>query len=129
MIGAKTAANILLAGLGALAIFHVLLLLGVVPADSVWGGRAGEQGPRLAVLEAAGLVLTVVFAGIVAAGAGYFGPRWTGRSVAVAMWIVFGYFSFNVLGNLVSTSVLERMVFTPVAVVMALLSLRLAMSK
>jgi len=128
VISPRTAANVLLAGLGVLVIFHALMILGVLPADIAWGGRADAAG-NVVLLEVVGLVVTLLFAAVVAAKAGYLGARPAGRLVTVAMWIVFGYFVLNVAGNLVSTSSLERAIFTPVSAILALLALRVAMSR
>jgi hypothetical protein len=129
MISARAAANVLLAGLGALAVFHVLMLLGVLPEEMAWGGRAGGSAGSLALLESVGLIVTVLFAAVIAAKAGYLGLQSAGRAVSIAMWVVFGYFVLNVVTNLASTSSLERAIFTPVTVVLALFALRLAVSK
>ncbi len=129
MVSKRVPANILLACLGALAVFHVLVLLGVVPDEMVWGGRATGPDANLFVLESVALVVTFLFAGIVAAKAEYFGPAMTGKLVTVAMWFVFGYFTFGILANLMSSSSLERLIFTPVNLILAILSLRLSMSK
>ena len=78
------------------------------------------------VLETVSLVVTAVFAFIVVLRVGYLTvPRLRGAA-KVGMWVVFGYFVLNVLGNLASASLAETLVFTPVAVLLALLALRLA---
>jgi hypothetical protein len=38
VLSARTAANALLCGLGALAVFHILIILGFLPSNIVWGG-------------------------------------------------------------------------------------------
>lgn len=129
MIGTRTTANVLLGSLGLLALFHILVLLRVLPPRIVWGGRSGGAGARLGVLETVALLVTILFAGIIAAKARYLGSGWPGRAVSVAMWCVFGYFAINVVANVASSSTLERAIFTPVSVILAALALRLAMSK
>jgi hypothetical protein len=129
MISPRGAANVLLVGLSALVVFHVLMLSGVLPAEIAWGGRAGGSMGSLALLEIVGLIVTVLFAAVVAAKVGYLGSRPAGRAVNVTMWIVFGYFALNVAANLASTSSLERAIFTPVSVVLAAFALRLAVSR
>jgi hypothetical protein len=128
MIGTRASANALLVGLSLLAVFHLLMMLGVFPEDIAWGGGAGSSGSML-LLEVTALVVTLLFALVVAARAGYLGPQLQGRPAAVAMWIVFGYFVLNTAGNLASPSSLESAVFTPVSVILALLALRLAASR
>jgi membrane protein DedA with SNARE-associated domain len=66
---------------------------------------------------------------IVAAKIGYLGGPRLGRAVSIAMWLVFGYFVLNVIGNLTSQSHVEKMIFTPVAIVISVLAFRLAIEK
>jgi hypothetical protein len=129
LLEARTAANVLLVGLGLLAVFHVFVLSGAAPGDMVWGGTADGLSGRLVVLETVGLTVTLLFALLVAAKAGYIRAAGLRRPARIGMWIVFAFFVVNVLGNLASTSTLEKVVFTPVSVVMALFSLRLASAR
>jgi hypothetical protein len=127
-ISATAAANVLLVALGALAVFHVLMLAGALPDDMVWGGRASGGGAA-APLEVVGLAVTVLFATVAAVKIGYItAPRLAGLA-AVGMWVMFGYFVLNVLGNLASTSAVERGIFVPYSIVLALLTLRLALER
>lgn len=129
VISAKAAANALLVALGALAVFHVLMLLGIMPASMVWGGRAASSTESLVVLEVVGLSVTGLFAAVVAAKIGYLKAPRLRRVITVSTWVVFGYFVFNILGNLVSSSPLEKGIFTPVSVVLSILALRLAIER
>lgn len=43
LITAKLAGNLLLASLGLLLIFHLLVLLNFLPADMIWGGQANAD--------------------------------------------------------------------------------------
>lgn len=126
VIPARAAANTLLIGFGALLIFHMLMLAGALPPGIVWGGRAGNPPQSTASLEVMSLVVTLVFAVVVAARIGYLG-RIIPRGVAVVgTWAVFAYLALNVVGNLTSTSTLERGIFTPISALLAVMALRLA---
>jgi hypothetical protein len=129
MIGEKSAAIALLVILGALGVFHVLMLAGALPAGIAWGGQAAGSPQTLRALEVVGLTATLLFAAVVAAKAGFLGGSSVRRPAGIAMWVVFGYFVLNVFGNLASLSGLERAIFTPVSVILALVSLRLALAK
>lgn len=113
--------------LGALAGFHILMLVGVLPADLAWGGRAAGSAGTLRALEAVGLVVTVLFAAAVAARAGVIGGPRVRRPARIAMGVMAAYFLLNVVGNLTSASGPERAIFTPVSAVLAVLSLWLAL--
>ena len=65
---------------------------------------------------------------ILGAKAGYLRLPVPGGAVRVAMWITFAYLALNVVGNLASSSALEQAIFTPVSIVLALATLRLALT-
>lgn len=127
LISARTTGDILLVALGALALFHVLMLLGVLPPDMAWGGRTGSSPGSLVLLEVVALVVTALFAAIVAARSGRLGSLERNRFVRFGAWVVFGYFTLNILGNLASSSMLEKAIFVPLSILLALLAFRLAM--
>lgn len=124
--GARASAVALLWGLAALAVFHILLLAGVVPDGLAWGGRADREDASFVALEIAGLALLGVFALVTAARAGMLGAARSGRAARIGALIVCGYFALNVLGNLASLSRLESLIFTPVSLALAWLAWRVA---
>lgn len=67
VVSAKAAANALLCGLCALAVFHVLMILRVLPVSIVWGGSAAGPSVNLVRLEITALIVTLLFGLIVAA--------------------------------------------------------------
>jgi hypothetical protein len=71
LIHAKLAGNILFAALGLLSIFHILVLLKVIPADIVWGGEIQGVPSNLIRLETIALFVTLLFMLIIAAKIGY----------------------------------------------------------
>ncbi len=126
IISAKLAGNVLLAALGLLAIFDVLVLLQVVPSNIVWGGQIQDASSNLIVLELVALVVTIGFALIVAAKLQYIGAGKFARAVNIGVWIIFAYMLLNTVGNLASGVSVERLIFAPITVIMALCALRLA---
>jgi hypothetical protein len=112
---AVLAANVLLV----MSLFHLGLAAGLPWGVAAWGGahrilparlRAGSVAAA-AILACAGLVV-LARAGVVAPGA-------QSVLVRVGSWGFAGYFALNTLGNLSSSSRVERVVMTPVAAVLA----------
>ena len=124
LITAAAAARILLVMLALLAVFHMLVLLHMVPSGMVWGGRA-ESGTA-GRLETIGVTVTVLFMLITAMRAGFLWPGRLSRTAKVAMWVVFVYITLNIIGNVTSVSTAEKAIFIPASVIMALLALRVA---
>ena len=129
LISAKLAGNILLAAFGLLAIFHVFVLLGIIPADIVWGGRIQGVPSNLLTLEAIAILVTLLFIVIIAAKTGYFQAGRLSGAVNVGVWLIFVYLLLNTLGNLASGVSFESLIAAPVTIILALCAFRLAIEK
>jgi len=129
LISVKLAGNILLAALGLLAIFHILVLLGVIPADIVWGGMIQGVPSNLVTLETVALLLTLLFIVIISAKTGYVQAGRLSGVVNIGVWLIFAYLLLNTLGNLASGVSFETLVFAPITIILALCAFRLAIEK
>ena len=61
IISAELAGKILLGMLVLLSIFHVLVLVGAIPSDFIWGGQIDDATGNLYALEIISLVITLAF--------------------------------------------------------------------
>jgi hypothetical protein len=129
LMSAKSAGNLLLVILAGLAVFHLLVIAGIAPPGVVWGGRIEGSSNNLAVVETTSLIVTMLFAFIISVKIGYLSLPRLGKVVRISMWIVFGYFTLNIIGNLASSSSTEKLVFTPLSIVLAVLAGRVAIEK
>lgn len=129
LISAKLAGNLLLFSLGLLFLFHILVLLNVIPADIVWGGQIGGVPSNLVTLETVALLVTALFLLIVAAKTGYVQPGRLYGAVNIGVWLIFAYLVLNTLGNLASGISFEKLLFAPITIILAICALRLALEK
>jgi hypothetical protein len=129
VISAKSAGIIILIIFGFLIVFHFLVLFHLLPSTMVWGGQMKTSPSNLRTLEIISLIVTAVFATIIAAKINLVKAVRFAKAINVLLWIIFAYLLLNTLGNLVSSSSLEKLVFTPISIVTALLVLRLAIEK
>ena len=128
LISLETTGNVLLVLFGLLVVFHILVLLNLIPSNVVWGGRAGSLS-NLRTLVTISLIFNVLFAIVVAAKIGYIEARSLSRVINILLWMIFAYLLLNTAGNLASSSALETLLFTPITVVAALLVFRLAIER
>jgi hypothetical protein len=90
------------------------------------GGGIGESSSHLALIETISLVVALIFALIVAARVGFVKAPKLSKVAYVGTWFIFAYFTLNIVGNLASSSPVEKMVFTPISIVLVLLTFRVA---
>ena len=127
IISVKFAGNIILTILSLMVIMHLLILFKILPSDFIWGGQIDNAQSNLYVLEMIAVGVTLVFIFLTSSKTGYIRITKFKILITIGTWLMFIYFLLNILGNLTSTATLEKIIFTPVSIVLALLSLRLAL--
>jgi hypothetical protein len=116
-IAAKTL--LLLNTLGIL--FHILVVLKIVPYSIVWGGRANNE--NYLILEMVSLLVLVIASFIIAGRAGFICLRKFDKIFYFCCWLLFAVFILNTIGNLTSSVQIERYFFSTLTFVTTLLLL------
>ena len=109
-------------------VFHSFVLLGIVPFDIVWGGKLKNQSEMISH-ERISLFITILMfmVGLLRAKIITIGNHPVKISVMLyAMSILFG---LNSIGNLLADTNFEKFIFTPITLLLALLSWQLARTK
>jgi hypothetical protein len=121
-----TAAVLALVLLGALAVFHGLLVAGSPLGRFAWGGQHDVLPARFRIGSVVSIALYAAFAVLIlqAAGAASLLPD---GFVEVAIWVLTGYFVLGIGMNAISRSRPERLVMTPVVAILAAACLVLAL--
>ncbi len=127
IISFKTAANANLIILGLFVIFHVLVILEVTPQNIVWGGRLTSR-QELVQYEVLSIVLMSDCIFITLWKANYL-PFKLRFVPTIGMWLMVPLFLFNTVGNIFAVTLFEKLAFTPMTILLALFSLRLAIEK
>lgn len=115
--------------LGLLAIFQIVLVAGAPIGHLAWGGQERVLSTRKRVGSVVAVVLYVGFALLALARAGLVGDAAGHPVVVVAMWVVVGYLALGIVLNAISRSRPERFVMTPVALLLAILALVVALGR
>ena len=110
--------------LGALAVLQALLACRFPLGRFAWGGQHEILPTRLRVGSVVAVVVYVGIGWVVLARAGLLGGGQ--GTVRVVTWVIAGYFLLGAAGNLASRSRSERVVMTPVAVVLCALTATVA---
>jgi hypothetical protein len=129
LIGVNLAGKMLIFFMILLAIFHVLILIKVLPSEIVWGGQLRESSKNMVTFEILALFLILIFTLIIAAKRDYFKVGKFEKLTNIGMWIIFVYFILNTVGNLTSAVFIEKYIFTPITLLMSLFAYILATEK
>ena len=112
--------------LGALAVFQTLLVAGQPLGRFAWGGQHDVLPTGLRVGSAVSIALYAAVAVLMLSAAGALDLLPDGF-VDVAIWVLTAYFALGIVLNAVSRSRPERLVMTPVVLVLAVVSVLLAL--
>jgi hypothetical protein len=115
--------------LAALAVFQIALIAGAPLGHLAWGGRDRVLPRRKRIGSVVSIVLYAAFAILALERTDLTDllPPAADAVVQVLMWVVFAYLVLGIPLNLLSRSKPERYVMTPVATVLAILALLVAL--
>ncbi|MDT0168479.1 hypothetical protein [Pseudarthrobacter sp. BRE9] len=114
--------------LGVLAVFQLLLIVGLPFGRFAWGGQNTVLPTRQRVGSAVSIVIYAAFAVVALERAGLISILTSPFVAVVAMWVIAVYLLLSLLPNLASKSKYERRVMAPVSLVLAGLGFLLALS-
>ena len=103
-------------------------MLGIVPYGIVWGGQI-KNDASLMKLEIFALVTLFIFLAIILVKVDYLKFTKFKKITNIAVWIMFVYFLLNTVLNLASGVTLEKLIFTPITIILFVLIFRLAIEK
>jgi hypothetical protein len=125
---ARFAGAVAAAGFGLVASFQAALALGAPWGRAAWGGAYKRLPRGLRIASSIAVALWLAAALVVLARAGY---GWSPIPSGVARWgtwVLFGLLVVGTLMNLASRSRPERLIQTPIAAVLAILCLIVALA-
>lgn len=99
-------------------VFHVLVVLQVIPFTIVWGGRL-KTLREMYRFEAGSITVNLLLILLLLSCAGYIACPFSAGGVRIIYWCIAGLFLLNTIGNLFSKSKMEKLIFTPVTFLIA----------
>ncbi|MDI2098304.1 hypothetical protein [Ruicaihuangia caeni] len=113
--------------IGLLTLFQAALALGAPWGRAAWGGQHAGVLPTGYRIGSAVSILVYGFIAVIALARADVVDVLPDGFAQVAMWVVFGFLALGVVMNAISRSRIERAVMTPVALVLAVLALLIAL--
>lgn len=108
-------------------IFHLLVIVGIIPFQIVWGGRLKDSSQMLS-FEIISIAINLIMIAVVGIYAGILKLKINWMIIKYALWIMFVLFFINTIGNVFSKNYTEKLIFTPLTFLLSVFSLRLAIS-
>jgi hypothetical protein len=128
-MSARLAAWLFGALLLVLALFQLALAAGAPWGAYAMGGAfPGVFPPAMRVAALVQVPILALVALVVFARAGLVLPGWA-RAARILIWIVVALLAVGVVLNLITPSPMERLIWAPVAIVLFLTSLRVALAR
>jgi hypothetical protein len=128
VISQRVASLGILTMLSIVIIFHLLVMVQVIPYKIVWGGRL-ENHTEMIRFESISIALNLIMLVVVAIYSDYLKWEINRRWLHFGCWVMVALFSVNTAGNLFAINDWERWIFTPLTFLLAIFSLRLAIEK
>ena len=110
--------HIILLLLSLLVLFHVMVLLKIIPYKALWGGRLSSDR-EMYKFELPSLLMSLLFLGVILIHSGYLLLKFPEWVMTAALSLMAALFGLNTLGNLTSKNKFERGVFSPLTLLLA----------
>lgn len=106
-------------------IYHGLILSQIIDYANTWGGRLPDE-QTMRIFETISVITQLAFIGFAYSRYNHIGGRRIQTVLTVIFYCIAALLALNTIGNLLSYSTLETLIFTPVTFFMAIAALRLA---
>lgn len=128
LIAQKQAINTMIVLLATVLVFHTLVLTGAIPYAIVWAGKINSVG-NMRKLEVISILVNVFAILILVLKGGYIKHKIPDKILNTIIWALVIFFSLNTIGNLFAKSKFEIFFFTPLALISAILCLRIVINQ
>lgn len=105
-------------------LFHFLVLANVISYEIVWAGKINSV-EEMYVFEISSIVVNFVLLFALLIKASYVRVNIPIRVINAVLWFFVFVFALNTIGNLMAKTLFERLVFTPLTLILALLIWRI----
>jgi hypothetical protein len=109
----------------AVLLFHLGVILKLIPYDIAWGGKLKNDG-EMFVFETVSIFINLLFSFTLLLRGEYVRGPLSSNIVAVVLWVFFGIYVLNTVGNLFAETAFERYLSLLTALFAVLLALVLS---
>lgn len=104
---AKTAIKIMLWLVGAIVLFHLGIVIKIVPYEITWGGRLSND-TEMYVFESISIAMNLILMAALLVKGNYLRARIPMKLVNVVLWVFLLLFGLNTIGNILAKTNFEK---------------------
>ena len=108
-------------------IFHLIIILKIIPYNLIWGGRL-KSNNEMYRFEIFSILINSLFIIVILTQADFIKINIPNKIITYILWSMTGLFLLNTFGNAISKNKIERLLFTPITILLFLFSFVLALS-
>jgi len=120
IISKSQALKIILGLQTAIIIFHLLIIIRIVPYEFVWAGNLKSIN-EMYVFEFLSVLINLILIAVLLLKGSYIKSKIGQAITSGILWFFVFLFGLNTIGNLMAKSIFEKTVFTPSALISAIL--------
>ena len=88
-------------------LFHILILLKIIPYEITWGGKL-KTDEEMYVFETFSILINSFFVFVLLQKGVFIKPFFGKKTVSITLWIFFAIFVLNTFGNLFAKTTFEK---------------------
>jgi hypothetical protein len=89
-------------------LYHVCIIMGIVPYENAWGGRL-TSAREMHVFETISIGINLFLAWIILMKANYITKLFSDKVLNIILWIFFFLFLLNTIGNVFAKTLAEKL--------------------
>lgn len=120
IITKRQALKMMIALLALVIIFHLAIITQLIPYTIVWAGRL-KTLEEMYTLEAVSISVNIFLIAVLVLKGDYVKHRISDKALNLILWLFVALFALNTIGNLMAESLFEKLVFTPLTFLSAIL--------
>lgn len=113
--------------LSLVTVFHLCIVVKLVPYEIVWGGRL-KNDSEMYVFEAISIVINLFLISVLLIKGSYLKVQVKGKVINTVLWIFFFIFILNTIGNIMAKTTFEKL-FAILTLISAVLIWNILMKK
>lgn len=106
--------------LTAIIIFHILIIIRIIPYEIVWAGKL-KSADEMYVYEMVSVFVNILLFAVLFLKGNYIKHNIDIKIINGILWFFVFVFALNTIGNLMAKSFFEKAVFTPLTLILAIL--------